>query len=106
MELEHLVDGEWKTIKELKWVLDVWEPSTFCTTMLTYFSPLQVFMIYLSSSRNKELILLSYCSMAFIWLLVDYYGKKLTDSEIMSGELMNTKVDKQLQYSVVCTPRK
>ena len=44
--------------------------------------------------------------MAFIWLLVDYYGKKLTDSEIMSGELMNTKVDKQLQYSVVCTPRK
>ena len=78
-------------------------------SILVWFSPLQVVMVYLSSQPHlRMLLLVGYVTSAFLYLLVDAFQQKMIDHQILSGELLkeSSRIDKKIQYSVVCTPKK
>lgn len=72
---------------KLVWVLRAWSPKSGSLNILSFFSPIQVLLVYRSNS-NPALLLLAFFSSLFIHSLVDLYSQSIQDNRLLSHELV------------------
>ena len=72
---------------QLVWVLRAWSPKSGSLNILSFFSPIQVLLVYLSNA-NPALLLLAFFSCLFIHSLVDFYTQSIQDNRLLSHELV------------------
>jgi hypothetical protein len=76
---------------KLVWVLRVWSPTNGSLNLLSFFSPLQVLLVYLAT-LNPILFPLAFFSALFIHTLVDFYVQSTSDHQLLSHELVTEAI--------------
>ena len=83
LEMFQISDHEFKLV----WILKIWAPSNGNLQLLSWFSPIQTILVYLSP-HDPSLLMLAYFSSLIIHALVDHYIQSLQDQRLLAHELV------------------